>query len=68
MLVIYMWLTRGTANAVTCEAEDSECLYESDASAVGCCATTNCDIWTACLDSTESDIWETADIERTRYW
>lgn len=56
------------SQAVTCRADlGAECLYESGASAIGCCATTSCDIWTACLPRTSSDATSTADMDRTRY-
>ncbi|SPO02205.1 uncharacterized protein DNG_04878 [Cephalotrichum gorgonifer] len=53
---------------VTCNASlGAECLYDPTASAVGCCATTNCNIWTACIDNTDSAKTSTADMDRTRY-
>lgn len=54
--------------AVTCRADlGAECLYDSRASAIGCCATTSCDIWTACIPRTDSSRTLTADMDRTRY-
>ncbi|CAI4218716.1 unnamed protein product [Parascedosporium putredinis] len=53
---------------ITCRADlGAECLYDSTASAIGCCATTSCSIWTACLPFTSSDATSTVDLERTRY-
>ncbi|AEO64764.1 uncharacterized protein THITE_127746 [Thermothielavioides terrestris NRRL 8126] len=50
-----------------CAAPDAECLYNTQASAVGCCLTTSCNIYTACLDYTDSDRSSTLNMDRTRY-
>lgn len=56
-------------SGVTCRSDlGAECLYDDTASAIGCCATEDCNIWTACLDYTDSDKASTADMDRTRWW
>lgn len=50
-----------------CVASDAVCLYNSVASAIGCCLETNCNIYTACLPYASSRATATADMDQTRY-
>ncbi|KXX81429.1 hypothetical protein MMYC01_202637 [Madurella mycetomatis] len=50
-----------------CAADDAVCLYNDEASAVGCCLPTGCNIYTACLDYVSSDATSTLNMDRTRY-
>ncbi|KAK4186013.1 hypothetical protein QBC35DRAFT_524561 [Podospora australis] len=50
-----------------CADDDSVCLVNSAASAIGCCASTSCNIWTACMPYTSSRATATANLDRTRY-
>ncbi|KAL1839977.1 hypothetical protein VTJ49DRAFT_940 [Mycothermus thermophilus] len=51
----------------TCHHSEAQCLYNTDAMAVGCCLTTNCLIITACVPYTSSAVALTMNTERTRY-
>ena len=50
-----------------CVASNAVCLYNSVASAVGCCLETNCNIYTACLPYASSRATATANMDVTRY-
>lgn len=53
----------------TCSAEwGAECRVNSDARAIGCCLSTACNIWTACLPYTSSRLASNRDTDRTMYW
>ncbi|KAK4233911.1 hypothetical protein C8A03DRAFT_19098 [Achaetomium macrosporum] len=54
-------------SAYVCAADDAQCLYNTEASAVGCCLTTSCNIYTACLDYSDSARSSTLNMDRTRY-
>ncbi|GAB1319761.1 hypothetical protein MFIFM68171_09971 [Madurella fahalii] len=56
-----------TASAYVCAADEAVCLYNDEASAVGCCLPTGCNIYTACLDYVSSDATSTLNMDRTRY-
>jgi hypothetical protein len=51
-----------------CANSEAQCLYNTEASAVGCCLTTDCLIYTACLPFASSDATRASDFdaERTR--
>jgi hypothetical protein len=53
-----------------CSHTDAQCLYNTEASAVGCCLTTDCMIYTACLPFASSDATRASDFDsqRTRIW
>lgn len=52
----------------TCSAEwGAECRVNSDARAIGCCLSTACNIWTACLPYTSSRLASNRDTDRTMY-
>ncbi|KAK4174661.1 hypothetical protein QBC36DRAFT_36361 [Triangularia setosa] len=52
----------------TCSAEmGAECRVNSAASAIGCCLSTACNIWTACLPYTSSRLASNRDEDRTMY-
>ncbi|KAK4205534.1 hypothetical protein QBC40DRAFT_215086 [Triangularia verruculosa] len=52
----------------TCSAEwGAECRVNSAASAIGCCLSTACNIWTACLPYTSSRLASNRDADRTMY-
>ena len=61
-------LSPASASAYICNAPDAVCLYNSVASAVGCCLPEGCNIWTACIPYLSSAQTSTADMDRTRYW
>ncbi|KAK4119277.1 hypothetical protein N657DRAFT_659132 [Parathielavia appendiculata] len=54
-------------NSYACAHSAAECIHNTEASAVGCCATESCLIWTACLPSLSSAATRTMDADRTRY-
>ncbi|KAK0744742.1 hypothetical protein B0T21DRAFT_407822 [Apiosordaria backusii] len=52
----------------TCSANlGAECRVNSAASAIGCCLSTSCNIWTACLPYTSSRLASNRDEDRTMY-
>ncbi|KAK4098365.1 hypothetical protein N658DRAFT_221162 [Parathielavia hyrcaniae] len=55
------------SQSYACAHPDAECLRNTAASAVGCCGTTDCFIYTACIPSVSSAIARTINTERTRH-
>ncbi|KAH6613573.1 hypothetical protein B0J18DRAFT_469916 [Chaetomium sp. MPI-SDFR-AT-0129] len=55
------------ANGYVCANSAARCLYNDQASAVGCCLTTSCNIYTACLDYASSSATKTFNADRTRF-
>ena len=51
-----------------CKAAAAQCLSNAAASAVGCCYTTDCNIYTACLPHSLSGATTALDMDRTLYW
>ncbi|AEO59434.1 hypothetical protein MYCTH_2307766 [Thermothelomyces thermophilus ATCC 42464] len=50
-----------------CAHPDAQCLYDTRVSAVGCCLTTSCEVYAACLPYASSKATKTYDRERTLY-
>ncbi|KAK4038389.1 hypothetical protein C8A01DRAFT_37633, partial [Parachaetomium inaequale] len=61
------YLNGDASSEYVCSHSEAQCLYNSDASAMGCCLTTSCAIYTACLPFASSAATKTFDKERTRY-
>ncbi|KAK3305114.1 uncharacterized protein B0T15DRAFT_188770 [Chaetomium strumarium] len=61
------YLDGNSRSAYICGHDEAQCLFNTEASAVGCCLTTDCNIYTACLDYSASDRSSTLDMDRTRY-
>ncbi|KAL2265009.1 hypothetical protein VTJ83DRAFT_7519 [Remersonia thermophila] len=55
------------ASSLECAHSEAQCLYNTVASAVGCCLSTNCRLITACVPYTSSALTRTMDRDRTRY-
>ncbi|KAK4113046.1 hypothetical protein N656DRAFT_797588 [Canariomyces notabilis] len=55
------------ASAYVCKHTEAVCRYNEDASAVGCCLTEDCNIYTACLPYSSSRQSSTLNMDRTRY-
>ncbi|KAL2134481.1 hypothetical protein VTI74DRAFT_11664 [Chaetomium olivicolor] len=63
----YKYLDGDSASAYVCANSRAQCLYNTVASAVGCCLTTDCNIYTACLPYISSNARSTLNMDRTRY-
>ncbi|KAK4151588.1 hypothetical protein C8A00DRAFT_35735 [Chaetomidium leptoderma] len=59
------YVNGNSMSGYVCANSAAQCLYNSDASAVGCCLTTSCNIYTACMPYASSDV--SFDRDRTRY-
>ncbi|KAK3898359.1 hypothetical protein C8A05DRAFT_38055 [Staphylotrichum tortipilum] len=61
------YLDGDESSSYVCKAPEAQCLSNSAAGAVGCCLTTDCNIYTACLPYASSRATATLDMDRTRY-
>ncbi|KAG7286823.1 hypothetical protein NEMBOFW57_009140 [Staphylotrichum longicolle] len=61
------YVNGNSMSGYVCNHSLAQCLFNTEASAVGCCLTTSCNIYTACLPYASSAATTTVNMDRTRY-